>query len=74
MTPVATRTALLSVDDVDFSYGSVQVLFGVTSHVERGRGARTPRDERRREVDDPPRDRRTRESPAGGDRSLDGET
>lgn len=36
MTLTMVPRALLTVDDIHFSYGRVQVLFGITFHVERG--------------------------------------
>ena len=42
---------VLQLSNVDFSYGHVQILFGVNFEVKTGRGPRLARDERCREVD-----------------------
>ena len=47
----------LQVNDIDFAYGPVQVLFDVGFEVAPWRGARAARHERRRQVDDPARHR-----------------
>ncbi len=57
-----TEIPALQVADIDFSYGSVQVLFDVGFEVRTRRGARVARHQRRRQVDDPARHRRPRDT------------
>ena len=54
----------LQVNNIDFSYGHVQVLFDVGVRGAQGRGPRPARHERRGQVDDPARDRRARHAGA----------
>ena len=64
----------IQVDDIDFSYGPVQVLFDVDFEVPQGRGAGAARHERCRQVDDPAGDRRARHADRAATVRLHGTT